>query len=123
MLTLILTFSLTALFIYCYIKVKRNRSKQLSSRHSNIYADYDLTYDEPKQFDAQMYETIGISDDRYADNRINTTPLYIEMSAMSDTKQNTNNNENLFYDDCTNYTAHRKNVKDSDDSYVVMKVN
>jgi hypothetical protein len=103
------------------MKVKRNRSKQLSSRHSNIYADYDLTVDEPKQFDAEMYETI--SDDRYADNRINSTPLYTQMSAMSNTRQNTNNNENLFYDDCIDYTAHRKNVKDFDDSYVVMKVN
>jgi hypothetical protein len=121
MLTLILTFSLTALLIYCYIKVKRNRSKQLSSRNSNIYADYDLTDDELKQFDAQMYETI--SDERYADNRINRTPLYNQMSSMSNATENTNNNENLFYDDCIDHTAHRKNVKDFDDSYFVMKVN
>ncbi|CAG2119148.1 unnamed protein product [Medioppia subpectinata] len=132
MLTLILTFGLSAILVFCVLRMKRMQRNKLSAngmRESNVYDDYDIhgvgLYG--KNMD-EMYETVDeTTEDRYADNRhmqraaAVAAPVYTDMSSGP---YKVNYNDRNVYDDCIDYDRHQPNANtsDLDDSYVVMKV-
>lgn len=102
MITLIISFSLTALSIYCYIRIKKVGSKQRSSRNLNIYTNYDYTGDESIQLGAEMNEPIY--EDRYSSNVLEKKNAVVLI---------TQKNPNV-YDDCLQDNKRT----DFEDSYV-----
>ncbi|XP_054165096.1 uncharacterized protein LOC128962718 [Oppia nitens] len=134
MLTLIVTFSLSALLVYCVLRAKRMQRNGINGkglRESNIYDNYETqglgSYGMCKDTD-EMYEMVD--EERYADNRQfkrqSTTqqPFYTPMTGGP---YKTNYNDKNIYDDCVDDYGQQNQSQSSapiqyEDSYVVMKM-
>lgn len=127
MLTLIVIFGLTAILVYCVLRMKRIRSQtefNQTMRKSNIYDDYDIQGLEGKTID-ETYE--AVDDNRYADDRQFQRTVgagYTTMMENVGTGFRYYGYDKNVYDDCQQHyrTADQSRPSDADDSYVVMKV-